>query len=62
MDKQRLQQHIQNFAELISDLGDEDTLNMVIKSEGQTILFTIKNNYRILSTELIKREIIKIES
>ena len=62
MDKERLQQHINNFNQMCSELGENDTLSIKVEGSKERLFYTdLKKGDAIIEAELIKRETIKIE-
>ena len=62
MDKERLQQHIDNFNQMCSELGEDDILSIVVRRDDvQGWVTDLKKGYAITSAELVKRETIKIK-
>lgn len=62
MDKERLQQHINNFNQMCSELGENDTLSIKVEGSKERLFYTdLKKGDAIIEAELVKRETIKIE-
>jgi len=62
MTKERLQQHIDNFNQMCSELGENDTLSIKVEGSKERLFYTdLKKGDAIIEAELIKRETIKIE-